>query len=138
MTFYRAHTPPPARNHMSTTETEDAKALLELKDGGPEPKSKKPKLEDVVGDPRRVQKVTVPAVMPGMDGHATSAILQFTQNLLNAGYSYEGPVPPPSLGFVYSRPMSFFYEFIKMNARERVAEREKGRAEAAKNEAAKK
>ena len=128
---------------MSTSEREDAKALLELKEGGPEPQSKKQKVSrervaDLFGDSREVQRIVMPAFWQGMDGHTTTAILATVQRLQAAGFSYTETLPPPARGDVYTRPMGVYYGNLaaSMNAQQR-RDRET-MEEAAKNEAAKK
>ena len=99
---------------MSTSATEDAQALLELKEGGPEPQSKKQKLThervaDVFGDRREVQKIVVPAFMPEMGAQVAQATIALVQRLVNDGFSYEGALPAPACGLVYSRPTSMYH-----------------------------
>jgi hypothetical protein len=141
---------------MSTSEREDAKALLELKEGGPEPQSKKQKITrervaDVFGDCRDFQKIVVPAFWQGMDGHTTQVILATVLQLQADGFSYTETLPPPARGDVYTRPMTVYYgklavslngkrqEAFKQFTRETTEEAARASvAAAAMNEAAKK
>ena len=93
---------------------EDAKALLDLKEGGPEPQSKKQKVThervaDVFGDSREVQRVVMPTFWQGMDAHTTQVILARMSQLQADGFSYTETLPPPARGDVYTRPMTVFY-----------------------------
>ena len=132
---------------MSTSEREDAKALLELKEGGPEPQSKKQKVSrervaDLFGDSREVQRIVMPAFWQGMDAHTTQVILARVSQLQADGFSYTETLPPPARGDVYTRPMGVFYGklAVSMNARHQELEKEAraSPAAAAKNEAAEK
>ena len=138
---------------MSTSEREDAKALLELKEGGSEPQSKKRRVTheqaaDLFGDSREVQRIVVPAFWQGMDAHTTQVILATVQRLQGDGFSYTETLPPPACGDVYTRPMTVYYGklAVSINAKHQEAfNREKmeeaaraSLAAAAMNEAAKK
>ena len=113
---------------MSTSEREDAKALLELKEGGPEPQSKKQKVTrervaDVFGDCREVQRIVVPAFWQGMDAHTTQVILAKVAHLQADGFSYTETLSPPARGDVYTRPMTVYYGklAVSLNARHQEA-----------------
>ena len=99
---------------MSTSATEDAKALLDLMEGDPEPQAKKRKpsceqVRDFFGDRREVQKVVVPAFIPQMDAQVAQATMALVQRLVSDGFSYEETLPAPACGLVYSRPTSLYY-----------------------------
>lgn len=132
---------------------EDAKALLELKEGGPEPQSKKPKIirervADLFGDSREVQRIVMPTFWQGMDAHTTQVILARVSQLQADGFSYTETLPPPARGDVYTRPMTVFYGKLAVwiNARQQEAFKSETMEEAAraspaaaaKDEAAKK
>ena len=137
---------------MSTSEREDAKALLELKEGGPEPQSKKQKLPHeraatMFGDCREVQRIVMPAFWQGMDAHTTQVILANVRQLLGDGFSYTETLPPPARGDVYTRPMTVYYGNLALSVnakhqealnRETMEEAARASPAAAKNEAAKK
>ena len=128
---------------MSTSEREDAKALLELKEGGPELQSKKQKIThkqiaDLFADSREVQRVVMPTFWQGMDAHTTQVILARMSQLQTDGFSYTETLPPPARGDVYTRPMGVYYGklAVSINAQHR---RDRETMEgAAKDEAAKK
>ena len=130
---------------MSTSMREDAKALLELKEGGPEPQSKKQKIirervADLFGDSREVQRIVMPTFWQGMDAHTTQVILARVSQLQADGFSYTETLPPPARGDVYTRPMTVFYGklAVSINARQQEAFKSETMEEAAKDEAAQK
>ena len=138
---------------MSTSDREDAKALLELKEGGSEPQSKKQRVTHeqaaaMFKDSREVQRIVMPAFWQGMDAHTTQVILATVQRLQGDGFSYTETLPPPGCGVVYTRPMTVFYGKLAVSVNAKNGEafkqftmEEAARASpaaAAKNEAAKK
>ena len=122
---------------------EDAKALLELKEGGPEPQSKKQKITrkqiaDVFGDSREVQRVVMPTFWQGMDAHTTQVILARMSQLQTDGFSYTETLPPPARGDVYTRPMGVYYGRLAVSTNAQHRRDRETMEEAAKDEAAKK
>ena len=121
---------------------EDAKALLELKEGGPEPQSEakiiRERVADLFGDSREVQRIVMPTFWQGMDAHTTEVILARVSQLQADGFSYTETLPPPARGDVYTRPMGIFYRKLAVSINAQHRRDRETMEEAAKDEAAKK